>query len=110
MPSGPNADRDVLARMPQIQAKADLSISIGVLRTKRLVTACTTALWDFHDVESQAPGYFKSWLQYHLDILGIDHINIYDVDGSFESVVSPWVAAGRVSYIPRVNELLSPGI
>lgn len=48
----------------------------------------------------------SQWLRYHLDILGFDHFQIYDLDGSMAPYVEPF--KDRISYYPRWSDSISP--
>lgn len=41
-------------------------------------------------MSEELPFVLEDWLSYHLEYLGFDHGEIYDVDGSFAEALEPW--------------------
>jgi len=68
---------------------------------------CTQQTWDASFLESRIPGHLDLWFSYHLEVLGIDQIYLYDLDGSFADleVVAYWRAAGRIIYEDAFGEI-----
>ena len=66
---------------------------------KRLV-GCTKPLWDAVDLAKSQPYMFQDWMNYHLE-LGVDHLQIYDLDGSFAGPLRPFMEAGTATHVPN---------
>jgi len=72
----------------------------------RLV-ACTQPLYNFEHLDKQVPGHVLGWLLYQFEVVKVDHVFVYDTDGSFADVVRPFVKGGQVTYFPRFVELFN---
>ena len=51
---------------------------------------CTLPLYGLSALQTELPWIVEDWLQYHLEYLGIQHAQIYDIDGSFEQALENW--------------------
>eukprot|EP00928_Gymnodinium_smaydae_P026642 TRINITY_DN20854_c0_g1_i1.p1 TRINITY_DN20854_c0_g1~~TRINITY_DN20854_c0_g1_i1.p1 ORF type:complete len:552 (-),score=56.78 TRINITY_DN20854_c0_g1_i1:342-1997(-) len=52
---------------------------------------CSQPLYGLHGLQKEVPGVVEDWLSHHLERLGVQHAEIYDVDGSFGAVAqSRW--------------------
>jgi len=76
-------------------------------------TFCSQPLYGYHELRKQLPWIMEDWLDYHLGHLGFMHAEIYDIDGSFETALEPWVRASSwggttVTYHRRWPARLSP--
>ena len=76
----------------------------------RKTVVCTQPVWDLAGVDAADPALVRTWLEYHLDVLGLDHIQMYDVDGSWGPRLQPFVDEGRVSYVPSLDRVLQPRV
>ena len=66
--------------------------------------ACTQVLFGYAAFEARWPGLVRAWLAYHVHVLGIDAMLVYDWDGSFAPVVRPapaWTSLNRESECTR---------
>mmetsp|Transcript_90484 Transcript_90484/g.230127 ORF Transcript_90484/g.230127 Transcript_90484/m.230127 type:complete len:512 (+) Transcript_90484:50-1585(+) len=76
---------------------------------------CSMPLYGMRELKHELPMALEDWLAYHLNVAGLEHAEIYDVDGSFEEALRPelreWlVASGKLTYHKRWPETLSAGM
>lgn len=67
----------------------------------RTVSMCTQPLYGHGMLRQEHSTAFDDWMMYHMRYLGVEHAEVYDVDGSFKEVVEPWLRGARgvsVSY------------
>mmetsp|Transcript_1985 Transcript_1985/g.7573 ORF Transcript_1985/g.7573 Transcript_1985/m.7573 type:complete len:644 (+) Transcript_1985:523-2454(+) len=79
----------------------------AVRRPRRFVSACAVALHNASHVARLGPHIVEDWINYHLAI-GVEHLTILDVDGSFEGVLRPFVEDGSVTYHGAFPHSVSP--
>jgi len=76
-----------------------LSICANHPGPRRKLVACSKPLWNASELEGVQPYLMQDWVHYHAE-LGIEHFQIYDLDGSFGDTLSPLQEEGAVTHIP----------
>ncbi|CAK0799261.1 unnamed protein product [Prorocentrum cordatum] len=74
-------------------------------RPLRNVTVCTKPLFKSGELLEKDPDLIDNWIEYHR-LLGVDHFQIYDTDGSF-SHSFPNAVQGSVTYVGQFPALIS---
>jgi len=79
------------------------------------VSFCSQPLYGFHGMRAETPSVVEDWLEYHLEHLGIEHAEVYDVDGSFREAMEPWTRSSllrgsTVTYHQNWPATLSPSL
>ena len=90
--------------MPSIQ----LEVPLRENQRKKVRTAlCNSQVWGSHSLKQLAPDLMEFWFLYYSENLKIDEIYVYDLDGSFESmlIVQELRASGRVVYDPFFSSI-----
>ncbi|CAE8597703.1 unnamed protein product [Polarella glacialis] len=85
-----------------------LQLPLRQFARPRVRTAlCSQQAWDFPGLESRAPGHVELWFRFHIDVLGIDEVYLYDLDGSFENLdfVQELRARGRLIYDESIRDV-----
>ena len=85
------------------------------IRQRPKTALCTQQVWDFAFLEQHVPKHTEFWFRYHIDVLGIDEIYLYDLDGSFKdlSIVRELQERGKLFYenfitsVPPLNEVFT---
>ncbi|CAE8638951.1 unnamed protein product, partial [Polarella glacialis] len=97
-------------------ARRPRAAAVSTPGRRLLWTAWGSPVWDVAGCSQpmylkrpEHAGLVRQWLAYHQQI-GFGRFIIYDVDGSLESAVRPFVTSGFVEYIPRWPQRLSPGL
>eukprot|EP00439_Symbiodinium_sp_Y106_P013641 s252_g1.t4 len=74
----------------------------SAMRPKWRLTACTQPLHTFEKMEALAPNLLAEFLDYHF-LLGIEHITVFDADGSVEESLRRYEAKnpgrGQIDYV-----------
>ena len=72
------------------------------------VVGCTQPLYGLVRMQKAWPGLIRKWVKYHLHMVGIDHLFIYDNDGSFEEAaresqldLESYIENKKVTYFPH---------
>merc|ERR1711924_343620 len=64
-------------------------------------------MWhSYSNVEARFPGLVEWWLLHHLNALKLDHLVVYDMDGSFREPLEAWIYAGRVTYVGNFPDMI----
>ena len=72
-------------------ATAIMPVDLCMVRRPMMNMAfCTLPLYGLSALQTELPWIVEDWLQYHLEYLGIQHAQIYDIDGSFEQALENW--------------------
>merc|ERR1719247_3062916 len=71
------------ARGPLVQPALELTVPLRSAPRIRRTALCTQQAYDAGGLEARAPGHLDFWLRYHTDVLGVEDVYLYDVDGSF---------------------------
>lgn len=123
-PGWSGGSEQIVRLVSQREGALDLEMQLRrVDAAVRAVTACSEARFRFDLIEHFRPGITAFWLRWHLDVIGIDHIDLYDNDGSMLPILQniedkepDLDLASRVTYRkswpsslgPDVAELLQP--
>jgi hypothetical protein len=78
---------------------------VGGPAARRRVTICTQPLFNAAAVERKNPGLIRNWLWYHLEVLGVSHFQMYDLDGSFAPYVTEF--SDKMTYLPHWSNQVS---
>jgi len=70
------------------------------LTSRRQLTVCSNPRFNAAGLDRE----FREWIHYHL-LIGVDHVVLYDTDGTLEELARPYVNAGNVTYFARWTSL-----
>ncbi|CAE7255583.1 unnamed protein product [Symbiodinium sp. CCMP2592] len=97
----------------QVLESATMLVELCLVRRPLMRLAfCAQTLYNLPGLQREVPWVVEDWLHYHMEYLGIEHAQLYDIDGSLEAALENWTRSrihtrSFVSYEKRWPSTLS---
>lgn len=83
---------------PELRRPAIVPLELcRVQQPLKRISFCSQPLYGVHRLQQELRWVIDDWLSYHLDHLGFEHAELYDIDGSLAAPLERWLRRGRVT-------------